>query len=246
MNTKINTGTSRIAKSLVGVLIAGVAATAAPQANAAALPKCNSARKGQIVGTQVCSVKRGVYRWVKVVAPPAAAPTGSGSALPAVDAQSAIPAGFSRHSAGDGSWTVAAPDTWRTNLGSAENAGGKLFFAPTPSTDSFVITTTPDKPKSPETVLAEMVDSIGPANTVTEQTISTLNGLPLISVTSYLTIDPKTLRREMLVLRNSNDPRWKNTRSNVSISVAWYDGGSFAGLRKSELNKMLASVTVTP
>jgi hypothetical protein len=105
MNTK------KFSQALSAALVTATSLVVVAPAADAALPKCNSARKGQIVGTQVCSVKKGVYRWVKVVAPPATKPAASSANSGAV-AASAVPAGWVRYASPSGKWSIPAPADW--------------------------------------------------------------------------------------------------------------------------------------
>jgi hypothetical protein len=108
MNTK------KFSQVFTAALVTATSLAAVAPAAHAALPKCNSARKGQIVGTQVCSVKKGVYRWVKVVAPattPATKPAASSANSGAV-AASAVPAGWVRYASPSGKWSIPAPADW--------------------------------------------------------------------------------------------------------------------------------------
>jgi hypothetical protein len=244
--TTRNTRTGRIAKALAVVVIAGVAASAAPQAQAA-LPKCNSVRRGQIVGRQVCSVKNGTYRWVKVVAPaPAPAPAASsGLALPASDA---APAGFTRYTASDNSWSVLVPSTWTSTdikvFGVGVKGRNKLFFSPgnTSSAFNFSINTRPKPSRSPEAELADWVKT-STNRTVLDQNLSSLNGLPMISMTDQQASDPSFKQRQILVFRNTDTDGESGA---VKVSAQWYEGKTVTAERKAELNAILASVTVTP
>jgi hypothetical protein len=240
------TRTGRIAKALAVVVIAGVAASAAPQAQAA-LPKCNAVRRGQIVGRQVCSVKNGTYRWVKVVAPaPAPAPAASsGLALPASDA---APAGFTRVTASDNSWSVLVPSTWTftdiNGSGTVKVPGrNKLFFSPgnTSSSFSFYIGTTVKPSKDPTAELADWVKSTN--RTVLEQKLLSLNGLPMISMTDNQASDANRKMRQILVFRNTDTDGESGA---IKITAQWYEGMEVTAERKAELNAILASVTVTP
>jgi hypothetical protein len=246
MNKIINS--SRITKTLAVVLLAGIAVTVAPQANAV-LPKCNAVRKGQIVGTQVCSVKNGTFRWVKVVAPPAtAAPVAGLQGLPA-DGASATPAGLTRYTASDSSWSILVPSAWTftdiNGFGTVKVPGrNKLFFSPgnTSHLFNFSIGTTSKPSKGPAAELADWVS--GATNrTVIDQKLSSLNGLPMISMTHHQKNDATIKTREILIFRNTDTDGQDGA---IKINVDWMENDKVTAERKAELNAILASVTVTP
>jgi hypothetical protein len=245
-NTAIrSTRPNRLTKTVIASLvIAGAVLTAAPQANAA-LPTCNALRKGRIVGTQVCSVKNGNFRWVKVVAPTVNPADG----IQNIPAPAASTAGMTRYSASDNSWTVMVPSTWKATPieGSVDfglPAGRNiLFFAPGNNSHvfTFSIATSPKPSKSPEAELADWA-TYGDL-VVLDQKVSALNGLPMISMTDQRVSDTSFKERKVLIYRNTEVDGFDGA---ISIRAEWNDGLPETAKRKAELNAILASVQVTP
>jgi hypothetical protein len=214
----------------------------------AALPKCNAVRKGQIVGNRVCSVQKGTYRWVKVVAPaPTPAPVASQPAPSGQASLSEVPAGFTRHSAIDGSWSVVVPGNWRsTDLASVLQpieGLGTLFTSPD-SEYTFTIKAFL-RISNPTDDLATDVAAIKSAGyeKIIDQGVSSLNGLPMYSVTTNSVKQPDAFTRAITVYR----PLQKNDdRGSVRVTAEWRNGKPESTERKAQLNAILASVTVTP
>jgi hypothetical protein len=233
---------ARIATMAAVSLFAGSASgLVSPTAQAAtALPKCDAARKGQIVGSQVCSVKNGTYRWVKVVATTPATIAKKATTVAPKANPDVVPAGFTRHRAADNSWAITVPNTWNEN--SYGNTGRtKGFIYPTGGFSLTIGTNATPIAATPEKYLAEQVAQKAASGIVVdEKFLKTLGDLPTIIVTSHSPISPSAFTREVAIFRKTGGTEF----GVVYLSISWANDVTGAADRKVELDAMLNSAVV--
>jgi hypothetical protein len=237
---------SQIAKAVTAGLLATASFALLSPAAEAALPKCNSARRGRIVGNQVCAIKGGAYRWVKVV-PPAAAPAtqapAAPAAAPAPAAKPAIPASWVKYTADTGNWSMYAPADWTPYYPSV--SGDRNAVSVTSAVDSsfavFILNGLASS-ESPATHLAEEVNRLRSSTTenyiISNDTVASLNGRPLTSYDYYGQSLPSFKTRRMNVFLD-------NDRNTVVIEVRWRDGRSVTEEQKAIISTIVGSITIS-
>jgi hypothetical protein len=198
----------KIVRSLAIVgLLSGITATAvvAPSASAAPAAKCTGARKGRIVGDQVCAVKNGRYQWVKVV-PPADSPppVGEPSTLKyawPVATGPFEPAGYETYS--DTSelraWAMSVPSTWSSETfdvgGSNAFSGDKYAYYKIRVYSGVTL-------GSPSDYLQTTLNEKSTGYVIDSSEVTTIAGLPAFRLTYHFAEYPSTMETQWVVYRN--------------------------------------------